>query len=320
MPPKRGVIFFSILWVLYASLLFASRPWWPGRALISPLAQTNELTTASDLTFSFIRKNTKWLLGSQVLAATTARPPDVSAKSVLILDVESGKVLYEKEASQRRPAASLVKIMTAIVAFERGFLENTMVVSQKAAEQPSHVMGLSPGEVVPLKDLLYGLFLVSGNDAAMAIGEGLAGSETRFVSWMNAKAENLGLQDTKFVNPSGLDEDSEQQYTTAHDLAVMTRYALGEFKDFGEMIKTRTYVSDYDPGKHKVYAFDNETPLLGRVDGVIGVKDGYTPEAGLCLISLAERNGKKVLVVILDAETRRQDAESLLDYGFQVLQ
>lgn len=288
-----------------------------GNQLVSPLDTRYQESTAP-LSFSFIKKELSFLPqnSTKVLAAVSQQAPEVSARSALVMDVATGKILYEKNTHERLPAASLVKIMTAAIALEKGFLDNTIVVSQKAASQPSHLMGLSTGEQVPLKDLLYGLILVSGNDAAMAIADGLAGSQVRFVSWMNQKADSLGLKDTKYVNPSGLDEDDQIQYTTAYDLAVITRYALSEFRFFSELVSTREYTSAYQDGKHKAFVLYNETPLLGQVEGVIGIKDGYTPEAGLCLVSLAEKNGRKILVVVMGAETRRQDAESLIEYGF----
>ncbi|MBI4039617.1 D-alanyl-D-alanine carboxypeptidase [Candidatus Daviesbacteria bacterium] len=289
-----------------------------GNQLVSPI-DTQYQEPATPLSFSFIKKELSFLpqvTSPKVLAAASQQAPETSAKSALVMDVATGGILYEKNAHERLAAASLVKIMTAAIALEKGFLDNMIVVSQKAASQPSHLMGLSTGEQVLLKDLLYGLILVSGNDAALAIAEGLAGSQIRFVSWMNQKTDSLGLKDTKYVNPSGLDEDGQIQYTTAHDLAVVTRYALSEFQFFSELVGTREYTSAYQEGRHKAFILYNETPLLGQVEGVVGVKDGYTPEAGLCLVSLVEKNGKKILVVVLGAQTRRQDAENLIEYGF----
>ena len=146
------------------------------------------------------------------------------ARSALLVDPDSGEVIYQKDAKARLPVASVVKIMTALVALERGQLSDVYTVSEKASKVGENSMSLTAGEKLTLEELLYGLMLVSGNDAAVTIAEGVAQSEEKFVELMNEQAKRLGIGDTKFVNASGLDDDNKPQYSTAYDMAVITRF------------------------------------------------------------------------------------------------
>src|SRR4030042_4237300 len=147
-----------------------------------------------------------------------------SAKSAILVDYETGNVIYAKDPTLKLPAASTIKIMTALVALENAKLSDEFTVSEKAAKIGENSMNLAVGEKLTLEELLYGLILVSGNDAAITIAEGIAGSEEQFVELMNSKVKSLGLFDTKFVNASGLDEDGKVQYSTAYDMAVIAHY------------------------------------------------------------------------------------------------
>ena len=239
----------------------------------------------------------------------------VSAKSVLVANYESGEVLFAKDADQRLPAASTIKIMTALVALENAGVGDSFIVSEKAANIGENVMGLSSGESLSLEELLFGAMLVSGNDAAIAIAEGVAGSEENFTRLMNQEAERLGLVDTKFINATGLDEDGREQYSTAYDLVTITRYTWENHPKFRQIASTyEKYIAATN--NHKEFLLYNDTNLLTSYPGVRGIKPGFTWEAGWCLVTYAENDGKKLLGVILGSEDRRGEMLLLLDYAF----
>ena len=239
----------------------------------------------------------------------------LTSKSALVVDYDSGQIIFEKDVSQRLPVASAVKIMTALAALEKADLDETFVVSEKAAKIGENSMGLTTGEKLTLEELLYGLMLVSGNDAAVTIAEGIAGSEAKFVGLMNQKAKDLGLTDSQFVNATGLDEDSREQYSTAYDLAVIAHYTWENYPVFREITSTfNKYIEATET--HKAFDLYNDTNLLTTYPGVKGIKPGFTWEAGLCLVTYAETGGKKLLAVILGSDDRRGEMKELLDYGF----
>ena len=239
----------------------------------------------------------------------------ISAKSALLVDYESGKVIFAKNPSVRLPVASTVKIMTALIALERGELADTFVVSQKASKVGENSMGLAEGENLTLSELLYGMMLVSGNDAAVTIAEGIAGSEVKFVELMNEKVKELGLSDTAFINASGLDEYEREQYSSAYDMAVISHYVWDKYPKFREITSTYNKFIEAN-GYHKAFDLYNDTNLLTTYPGVRGIKPGFTWEAGLCLVTYAERDGKKLLGVILGSDDRRGEMKELLDFGF----
>ena len=177
-------------------------------------------------------------------------------------------------------------------------------------------MGLTEGEILKLEDLLYGLVLLSGNDAAETIAEGSPFGRDNFVYLMNKRAEELGLTDTRFTNPSGLEGDGDQ-YSTAYDLLVISRYAL-QNPDFSEIVSTVTHDIPAS-SEHNAYYLFNETNLLTSYPGVKGVKTGYTNEAGLCLVTYLEYKGHKIIAVLLNAQNRRQEMKDLLDYSLKTL-
>ena len=162
----------------------------------------------------------------------------VSAKSALVVNFESGEVIFAKNADQKIPAASTIKIVTALVALENASLDDSFIVSEKAANIGENVMGLSSGETLTLEELLYGAMLVSGNDAAIAIAEGVSGGEENFTQLMNQEVERLGLGDTKFINATGLDEDGREQYSSAHDLLTIARYTWENHPEFRQIAST----------------------------------------------------------------------------------
>lgn len=252
-----------------------------------------------------------WKFGEEM---GTANQPEIVASNAILIDSDTGRILYEKNSGDQVKIASLVKIMTAVVALEHKDLDQKIFISGNAASIGENSMGLTEGEVYTLEELLYGLMLNSGNDAAYAIAEGTAGDSDTFVQWMNIKAKELGLKKTRFADPSGLDDST---FSTAKDLARLTRYALKNPK-FREIVKT---VEIDIPGndKHKYVPLYNQTNLLTTYPGVMGVKTGFTEEAGLCLVTYAANDGREVIGVVLNSIDRKGDMILMLDHGFRTL-
>lgn len=238
-------------------------------------------------------------------------PPQVSAKSVIVVEYPSGRILFENNSHARLAPASTTKIMTAIMALDYGKLDEQVVVAQRDMIYGSK-MGLKTGETQTVRDLLYGLLLPSGNDAAMTLGRYMAtkaGKGTTmaaFAGMMNKKVAALGLKDSHFVNPHGL--DAKGHYSSAYDLASMTWYAMHN-ELFNQIVKQE----NYDAPGHKL---KNLNKMLTRYVGAEGVKTGYTGRAGLCLVASATRDGKRVISVVLNDPKLYDDSAALLDYGF----
>lgn len=240
--------------------------------------------------------------------------PQISAKSALVYDITANKVLYEKNPKQKLPMASITKIMTAVVALENKKPDDRYFVSKEDLVGENS-MGLSEGESFSLKELLYGLILVSGNDAAETLATNYKGGRTAFIKAMNNKAKALGLSDTNFTNPTGLEGDGEQ-YSTSYDLIVITEYILTKFPLFREVVSTFSYTIE-QTDTHKAFYLENETNLLTSYPGVKGVKTGYTPEAGFCLVTYLDYKGHQIIGVILGSQNRREEMKELLDFGLK---
>lgn len=249
----------------------------------------------------------------EMLEVSLEDQPEISAESGLVVDINSGKIVFEKNSKEKMKIASLVKIMTAVVALEHKSLDERIVVSKKAAGIGENTMGISEGEVYTLEELLYGLLLNSGNDSAYAIAEGVAGSADDFVSWMNIKAKELSLNNTEFFDPSGLNDDT---YSTAIDLAKLSRYAM-QNEDFKRIVGTVDFELPYSE-RHKYLYLENQTNLLTTYPGVGGVKTGYTEEAGYCLVTYAKNEGIELIGVVLNSVNRKFDMLNLLNFGFGV--
>jgi len=241
---------------------------------------------------------------------TTSWPPIPTGESAVVLDADSGAVLYSKNPHTHLAEASTTKMMTAIVALENGRLDDRFTVDVDsnvlAATTESTVMGLMPGQSVTLETLLYGLMLPSGNDAAIAIARHIGGSEQRFVQMMNEKAQSLGLRDTQYKNPHGL--DVEGHYSSAYDLAAIARYGMQNPK-FYALSSARHWTGD---------GFDlwNLNKLLGVYPGADGIKPGFTDNAGRCLVGSAVRDNHRVIVVVLRSQDPTSESRALLDYAF----
>lgn len=245
-------------------------------------------------------------------------PPIASAKAAMVSEIKSQTMIYEKNPTQRLPVASLQKIVTGMVVLDHLKEGDIATVSPHASSKEPDSMGLFPGEKLTIKKLLYGIMLVSGNDAATLLAERVSGNEKDFASLMDQKAGSLGLMDSHFVNPTGLDGEGFQ-YSSAHDLTVLSVYLLGNYPLLAQMAATREIslpatVNDLE--NHKDYYLPNLSPTLD-VPGYQGIKPGYTPEAGRCLITLVERDNRQYLIVVLGSEDRKGDTEALLDYALK---
>ncbi len=250
-------------------------------------------------------------------------PPSVAARAAFLFDADTGLILYAKDANEELPQASCTKIMTALVAIERAPLDQVITVGADAhalVNPDSSYMGLSVGEKLTLRDLLYGLVLPSGNDAAVAISDGVAGSVPAFVALMNQRARQLGLTHTHFENPHGL--DAPGHYTSAHDLALLAAVALRN-PTFRQIVSTRSY-NIPATSAHKAYNLVSGNDLLSGAlspyPGAIGVKPGYTGPAGFCMAFAAIRHGHLIVGAVLrdpSWQVRIVDMRALLNWGFE---
>lgn len=251
----------------------------------------------------------------QIMAGSQDNAPQISAKAGLFIDTKNGQVLYAKNAKERLPIASLVKVMTALIALEHKGMEDKYLISQKAADMEPDKMLLKTDEKMTLKELLYGIFLISANDAAEVLAEGTTGSREEFVHLMNSKAVQLGMKDSYFTNPTGLDEDGHNSYSTAYDLAILTRYLIRNYPQVVDISKTEHIYLPITEN-HQDYDMYTGINLISSYAGVVGFKTGFTPEAGLTLITLARNNGHEIIGILLGSDNRRDEARELLDYSF----
>ncbi|MWC26969.1 D-alanyl-D-alanine carboxypeptidase [Paenibacillus sp. MMS18-CY102] len=247
-------------------------------------------------------------------APPALKPPDLLAESAILMDRRTGTILYEKNASERMYPASITKIVTAIVALESANVEDIVTVSKEAREEEGTRVYLEEGEQMKLWQLLLGMMVNSGNDAATAIAEHIDGSKEKFAEHMNAFVrEKANAFNSQFRNPSGLPDD--EHYTTAEDMAKITQYAMGNEK-FRELVGTKKVKWS---GQTWQTVLINHNKLLGTYDGATGVKNGYTTVAGSTLVASAERNGMELIGVVLKAPSSNRmyaDMRQILDYGF----
>ncbi len=253
-----------------------------------------------------------WDPGKNIANTHDTAAPLLSASGALSYDLTTNTYIYTKNITKRLPMASLTKIMTAVVSLEHPKNDDSYRVRPESIVG-NNSMGVSSGEVLSLHELLYGLVLPSGNDAAEVFADNFPGGRDKFIAAMNQKALALGLSDTHFTNPSGLEGDGNQ-YTTAYDLLVITRYALTHFPIFRDVVATVEEALPATP-THKAYYLTNETNLLTSYPGVKGIKDGYTPEAGLCLVTYLTYGGHNIISIILGSDDRRGEMKEILDYS-----
>ena len=244
------------------------------------------------------------------LSCSASAAPALSARKAILMDADSGRVLYEKNADERSLIASTTKIMTALLVCEQCNLADRVQIPREAVGIEGSSLYLREGEILSVQDLLYGLMLHSGNDAATALSIYCGGSEAAFVDMMNEKAGRLELSETHFGNPHGLDHDGN--YSTARDLAKLAAYAM-ENEDFYRTVSCKTVTV----GNRSL---QNHNKLLFRYEGAVGVKTGYTKAAGRILVSAAERDGRRLIAVTIHAPDDWNDHTALLDYGFSFYQ
>ena len=242
--------------------------------------------------------------------------PSVSAQASILMCANNGEILFEKSADKHMLIASTTKIMTAVLALEAVAIEDKQVefTADMIAEGSS--MYLKVGDVLRLSDLVKGLMAASGNDASNAIAISVAGSKEAFADMMNERAESLGMTNTHFVTPSGLDAD--EHYSTARDMAVLMSYAM-ENEAFSEIVSQKNVSVDFIKPQDQRNTYHNHNRLLSTYQYCIGGKTGFTKAAGRCLVTCAERDGVQLIAVTLNAPNDWNDHAKLFDYGFSVV-
>ncbi len=238
--------------------------------------------------------------------------PEISAVTAVLLDGETGQVLYDKNMHIQRAPASTTKILTAIIAIEEGDLKEKVKVSRNAAYQEGSSIYLEPGEKITLEELVYGILLASGNDAAVAIAEHISGSIEEFSRLMNKRAIEMGARNSNFLNPNGLPQTGH--LSTAYDLAVIMKYALQNEK-FSQITATRHKTISW-ANKEWGRGLRNHNKLLWNYKYCTGGKTGFTKAAGRCLVASAEKEDRQVISVVLNSPVDWTDSRKLLDYGF----
>lgn len=237
---------------------------------------------------------------------------DVSANNAVLIELNTGEILFEKQAHEIQSIASITKLMTAIIAIESNKMDEEAVTSRRAIYTEGSSIYLEQGEKMTIRDLVYGLMLRSGNDAAVAISEHIGGSVEGFVYLMNEKASWLGMTRTNFTNPHGLEDDNH--YSTAYDMALLMRYAMNN-PQFVEISGTTAYRSD-----KRSYSWFNKNKLLTKLyEFCTGGKTGYTRKAGRTLVSSAAKNGHHLIAVTLNAPNDWNDHINMFEWGFNYL-
>ena len=275
--------------------------------IFSNIVSADDIDEENDLRINEIESDVLETLGNK------AEEPNINSRSAIIYDRTTKKVIWGKKENEIRAMASTTKIMTAIVVLENSNINDVVIVSKKAANTGGSRLKINTGDKITVNDLLYGLMLKSGNDAAVALAEYSGGSIEGFANMMNKKAKELGLKNTNFVTPHGLDND--KHFTTAYELAILTDYALSNEK-FSRIVKTKQTTITVN-GNQRVISNTNE--LLGNLNGVDGVKTGFTGNAGRCLVTSCTRNGNQIITVVLGADTKKyrtSDSIKLIEYAF----
>lgn len=240
--------------------------------------------------------------------------PSINSRAGIVLDRNSGMILYGKNENEKRKMASTTKIMTALIVIENSNLNDIVTISSKSAGTGGSRLGLHKNDKISVSDLLYGLMLCSGNDAAVALAEYVGGSIENFAELMNKKAIEIGLTSTHFVTPHGLDNDDH--YTTAYELAILTNYALNN-DIFKKYVGTKTQTITINSSSKTL---NNTNELLGYLDGVYGVKTGFTNGANRCLVTAVKRNNMDLICIVLGADTKKdrtRDSIELIEYAFK---
>lgn len=242
-----------------------------------------------------------------------AAPPDLSAKRAALINADTGELIYGKNEHERASMASTTKIMTSLLALESGKPNDVVTASAQAVRVEGTSIGLRAGDQITLKTLVCGMLLESGNDAANVTAEYLAGSNDAFAAMMNKRAAEIGMQDTHFVTPSGLDD--EEHYSTAYDMALLGACAI-QNRAFVQICSARSMRVSYGTPE-AARTFTNHNRMLSDYEGAIGIKTGFTKKSGRCLVTAARRNGVTLVAVTLNDPDDWRDHAALLDYGFE---
>lgn len=267
------------------------------------------------------------IFGMTAYAGEIPEPQKLYAQSAVLMDAESGRVLFEKNADATMAMASTTKIMTCILALEKGNMEDVVTVTEYAAGQPKVHLGMKASEQFYLKDLLYSLMLESHNDSAVAIAEHLAGSVETFATWMNQKAEEIGCKHTYFITPNGLDAEDENGFhsTTAADLAKIMSYCIMESSKKEDFLSVTATVSHNfsNLAKNRTFSCNNKNYFLNMMEGAISGKTGFTNKAGYCYVGAVERDERTFVVALLacgwpnNKNYKWQDTRKLMEYAIE---
>lgn len=271
----------------------------------------------SFFSYSFIGDNIMKKLFKLILLILSSFPLkslaiSTSARSAILMDTDSNRILYAENIHEVRSVASISKIMTATLAVESGKLDEKVVIGDEILSAYGSAIYIKVGEELTLRDLVYGLMLRSGNDAALAIAKYVGGDVDAFVQMMNDKAKKIGMKNTTFNNPSGLDEDKGNM-STAYDMAILTSYAM-QNADYREIVKTKNYKLTTNMN---VYSWTNKNKLLFSYKYTTGGKTGFTQIAKRTLVSTASKDGLNLVVVTLNDGNDFNDHKALFEYGFE---
>ncbi len=257
---------------------------------------------------------------SIVSMAVQAAAPATGAEAACMIDVNTGKILYQQNPTKWMHPASTTKIVTLITALDQcaDKLDQPLKISPYAANMEPSSLGIAPWDNLTVREALRGMMVVSGNDAAVAVAETLGGSVAGYAAMMNAEAKKMGATHTHFVNPNGL--TAAKHYTTAVDMAKMAAYGLKNFSEFRYIVSLKAYDVKYLDGRSPKHVTTTNHFLMSNYTGANGVKTGFTNAAGDCLVASATRNGQTLAVVLFNDDNRWEDAPAILDYGFRRLQ
>ncbi|MBQ9657695.1 MAG: D-alanyl-D-alanine carboxypeptidase [Clostridia bacterium] len=300
----RFIFSITLFLILLPHFCFADDIDYEQDSMETSVSQSSYISSSSTVSTSTVEKNVE--------------VPDINSRAAVVIERSTNAILYGKNETTVRKMASTTKIMTAIVVLEnKSDLSEIVTVSSKAASIGGSTMGLTSNLEISINDLLYGLMLCSGNDAAIALAEHVGGSVEGFADMMNKKAKELNLNNTHFVTPHGLDNDDH--YTTAYELALLTNYALKN-ETFAKLVRTSNYTVMLKGGPKNLH---NTNELLGYLNGVYGVKTGFTNGANRCLVTSCKRNDLDIICVVLGADTKKfrtQDSTKLIEYAFKTYQ
>jgi len=308
-------ILFGCSFLCFLGAIFYIRYQNENKMLVSPL------TSAEKILSNWIKKEKKekFWCPHTMLDNYHQDQITIEAKSALAINLTKNEVLFAQNANTAYAIASLTKIMTACLGLELASPKTEMLVSENAVQDGEATMDLIAGEKLTMKELLYGLFLVSGNDAANVIAENIAGRENTFVALMNEKAKILNLKQTKFYNPHGLDENNiPPNQSTVYELAILTNYALNHYSEIRQIVKTKEIIFPAEKN-HQEYHLINVLGLEKTYPGMIGVKPGNTESAGYCLIGLIKKNNQEILTVLLGSPNPKEEVRKLFDYSCSFL-